>query len=130
MEAQEVAGCPFCNDFAAGRDVVCEKGDFFMRWDRYPVSEGHLLVIPKRHVECFAKLSVEESEGLGAAINEAIELVKAKVRQDAVNIGINDGAAAGQTVPHLHVHIIPRWAGDVEDPRGGVRGIIPGKARY
>jgi diadenosine tetraphosphate (Ap4A) HIT family hydrolase len=56
--------------------------------------------------------------------------VREKVGPDAVNIGINDGPAAGQTVPHLHVHIIPRRAGDVDDPRGGVRGVIPGKARY
>ena len=130
METQDLVVCPFCTDFAASRDVVSEKGQFFMRWDRYPVSEGHLLVIPKQHVRCFSELSIEESEGLGAAIKEAIELVKAKVSPDAVNIGINDGAAAGQTVPHLHVHIIPRWAGDVEDPRGGVRGVIPGKAQY
>lgn len=130
MGAQEVAACPFCNDFAAGRNVVREAGPFFFRWDRYPVSEGHLLVIPRRHVESFAELSLLESQSLGAALNEAIELVKAKVSLNAVNIGINDGRAAGQTVPHLHVHVIPRRTGDVDDPSGGVRGVIPGKRRY
>src|SRR5256712_10361629 len=116
MEAQDVAACPFCEDFAAGRNVVREAGSFFFRWDRYPVAEGHLLVIPKRHVEWFSDLSVPESQSLGSALNEAIELVKAKVNPDAMNIGINDGPAAGQTVPHLHIHVIPRWSGDVEDP--------------
>lgn len=130
METQDVARCPFCSDLVAGREIVCETGYFFMRWDRYPVAEGHLLVIPKRHVQYFSELSVEEGDALGAAIKEAVELVREKVGPDAVNIGINDGPAAGQTVPHLHVHIIPRRAGDVDDPRGGVRGVIPGKARY
>jgi len=87
-------------------------------------------VIPKRHVEWFSELSLIESQGLGSALQEAMELVKAKVNPDAVNIGINDGAAAGRTVPHLHIHVIPRRSGDVEDPRGGVRGVIPAKRRY
>ena len=130
MEQQEVAGCPFCDDFAAGRNVVHEAGPFFFRWDRYPVAEGHLLIIPKRHVEWFSELSASESQSLGSAMSEGIELVKAKVKPDAVNIGINDGPAAGQTVPHLHIHVIPRWSGDVKDPRGGVRGVIPSRKRY
>jgi diadenosine tetraphosphate (Ap4A) HIT family hydrolase len=130
MEAREVAGCPFCDDRAAGRNVVREAGPYFFRWDRYPVSEGHLLVIPKRHVEWFSELSLLESQSLGPALNDAVQLVRAKVNPDAVNVGINDGPAAGQTVPHLHVHVIPRWSGDVEDPRGGVRGVIPARRRY
>ena len=130
MEAQALDACPFCDDFAAGRNVVRAAGPFFFRWDRHPVAEGHLLVIPKRHVEWFSELSLIESQGLGSALQEAMELVKAKVNPDAVNIGINDGAAAGRTVPHLHIHVIPRRSGDVEDPRGGVRGVIPAKRRY
>src|SRR5262245_17125737 len=101
MDAEAIAACPFCSDFAAGRNVVHETGPFFFRWDRYPVADGHLLVIPRRHVEVFADLSILESQSLGSALNEAIQLVKAKVNPDAVNIGINDGPAAGQTVPHL-----------------------------
>jgi len=126
----ELATCPFCGDLATHNGIVSDTGDFFMRWDRYPVAEGHLLVVPKRHIQYFSELSFEETRALGAAIKAAVEIVQAKVGPEAVNIGINDGPAAGQTVPHLHVHIIPRRAGDVDDPRGGVRGIIPGKAQY
>jgi len=130
MATQEDARCPFCSEFAAGRGIVCKTDHFFMRWDRYPVSEGHLLVVPKRHIQYFSELSVEEAGALGSAIQEAIGIVRGKIGPDGMNIGINDGPAAGQTVPHLHVHIIPRRSGDVEDPRGGVRGVIPGKAQY
>jgi diadenosine tetraphosphate (Ap4A) HIT family hydrolase len=128
MGAQSISACPFCADLAAGRNVVRETGPFFFRWDRYPVAEGHLLVIPRRHVELFAELSGLESQSLGSALKEAVELVKATA--DGVNIVINDGPAAGQTVPHLHIHVIPRWSGDVDDARGGVRGVIPTKRRY
>lgn len=97
--------------------------------DAYPVSRGHTLILPKRHVESFFELSEAEREQVCEALKCAKDLL-ADYKPDGFNIGINDGAAAGQTVPHLHVHLIPRYYGDSEDPRGGVRWVLPAKARY
>jgi diadenosine tetraphosphate (Ap4A) HIT family hydrolase len=98
--------------------------------DAFPVAEGHVLVVPKRHVASLFDLPDEEL----AALWKLVALVRAKLaselKPDGFNVGLNDGAAAGQTVPHAHVHVIPRRAGDVADPRGGVRWILPAKARY
>ncbi|PRQ01230.1 DEAD/DEAH box helicase family protein [Enhygromyxa salina] len=98
--------------------------------DGYPVSEGHTLVIPKRVVASW----FQATEAERAAILQLVDRVKAdldrELQPDGYNIGINDGAAAGQTVAHLHVHVIPRWDGDVDDPRGGVRFVIPERGNY
>ncbi len=98
--------------------------------DRFPVAAGHLLVVPRRHVQRWAELTAAE----GLAVVEAIERARAEAARahapDGFTIGINDGPAAGQTVPHLHAHVIPRRAGDVTDPRGGIRWVIPDRARY
>jgi diadenosine tetraphosphate (Ap4A) HIT family hydrolase len=98
--------------------------------DGYPVSPGHTLVIPRRHIGSFFDLGVQEREGLMALLDQAKHVLDASFHPDGYNIGINDGPAAGQTVPHLHIHLIPRYHGDLPDPRGGVRWVIPGKARY
>jgi diadenosine tetraphosphate (Ap4A) HIT family hydrolase len=98
--------------------------------DAYPVSPGHCLIIPKRHVGSWFNTSTTEQTSILQLLAEG------KIRQDknyhpeSYNIGINDGQASGQTVPHLHVHLIPRYLGDQVDPRGGVRWIIPEKAKY
>ena len=97
----------------------------------YPVTKGHTLFIPKRHVQSFFDLDSNEKE----AIFELLELEREKlIQQDNLitgfNIGINDGSDAGQTVMHCHVHLIPRRNGDMSDPRGGVRGVIPEKQSY
>ncbi|WP_254051017.1 HIT family protein [Zoogloea sp. LCSB751] len=98
--------------------------------DGFPVSAGHSLIIPKRHVGSFFEVSPAEREGLLELLDQAKAAVDAAHRPDGYNIGINDGAAAGQTVPHLHLHLIPRFLSDVADPRGGVRWVIPEKADY
>lgn len=102
----------------------------FMVRDGFPVSKGHTLVIARRHVGSFFALTQGERE----AIFEALDSAKAELDREyapaAYNIGINDGEAAGQTVPHLHVHLIPCFEGDMADPRGGVRWIFPDKAAY
>lgn len=99
-------------------------------FDRYPVSEGHTLVIPKRHIETFFEATKEEV----AAMMEAVRNAKTKLDKDfspyGYNIGANNGECAGQTVPHLHFHVIPRYKGDVKNPRGGIRWVIPDKANY
>ena len=98
--------------------------------DGFPISPGHTLIIPKRHVGSFFELAAEERSELLALLDKAKLVVDKEFSPQGYNIGINDGAAAGQTVPHLHVHLIPRFGGDLPDPRGGVRWVIPGKAKY
>lgn len=120
--------CPFCPP-PADR-VFLETEAVVGFWDSYPVSPGHALLVPRRHVADWFAASRDEQAALGIAI-EAVKVEIEKLHQpDGYNIGINVGAAGGQTVFHLHVHVIPRYIGDVAQPRGGVRGVIPGKADY
>jgi diadenosine tetraphosphate (Ap4A) HIT family hydrolase len=98
--------------------------------DGFPVSPGHTLIIPKRHVRSFFDLLPEEREDLLALLDRAKKHLDTVFAPQGYNIGINDGQAAGQTIPHLHIHLIPRYEGDRVDPRGGVRWIIPEKADY
>ena len=99
--------------------------------DKYPVTLNHTLVVPKRVVATWFDATADERTALIALIDEVWRLLEAGTpRPDGYNIGINVGEAAGQTVRHLHVHVIPRYRGDVPDPRGGVRHVIPGKGNY
>lgn len=121
--------CPFCAK-VADRAFTHENDLAVAFPDGFPVSTGHTLVIPKRHEENFFRLSSAEQ----AAMLELVGKVQAELgkahQPQGFNVGINIGVAAGQTVFHAHVHVIPRYVGDVPDPRGGVRGVIPGKQRY
>ena len=121
--------CPFCN-LSSQIDIIYENSICIAFYDKYPVSPGHTLIIPKRHVSNYFELNKQESE----AINEMLQKVKVKIDEcfhpDGYNIGINVNEAAGQTVFHVHVHLIPRYIGDMEDPKGGVRGVIPNKQKY
>ncbi|WP_436037681.1 HIT family protein [Variovorax paradoxus] len=98
--------------------------------DGFPVSPGHSLVIPKRHIGSFFETSPQERAALLELLDQAQAAAATEFHPDGFNIGINDGAAAGQTVPHLHIHLIPRYLDDQSDPRGGVRWVIPDKADY
>ena len=120
--------CPFCS-LPAIRTVE-QNAHAVLILDAYPVSPGHSLVIPKRHVGSFFEVTQFERAALFALLDRATELVDHQHQPVGYNIGINDGAAAGQTVPHLHIHLIPRYDGDQPDPRGGVRWVIPEKADY
>ena len=120
--------CPFC-DLPAERIVAGNEIGLVIR-DAFPVSRGHTLVLPRRHVGLFFDLTANERSGLLDLLDQAKVSIATQFKPDGYNIGINDGAAAGQTVPHLHIHLIPRYAGDVPDPRGGVRWIFPEKADY
>ena len=120
--------CYFCN-LDPSRIVDSNEQCFVIR-DGFPISPGHTLVIPKRHVGSFFELTTEEREALIVLLHSAKQGLDSEYRPDAYNIGINDGPAAGQTVPHVHVHLIPRYEGDRDDPRGGVRWIMPEKAKY
>lgn len=118
--------CPFCNP----TEVWFQTDVGIVLWDAYPVSEGHALVVPKQHVASVYELSGDVQTELCKLVGEARSRLTEKFHPDGLNIGLNDGEAAGQTVMHAHIHVIPRWKGDVPDPRGGVRWIIPGKAAY
>lgn len=120
--------CPFCK-LPLGR-IVDENEHAVCIRDAYPVSPGHSLVIPKRHIGSFFETNDAERRALLALVDNTKRLLDTELRPDAYNIGINDGRAAGQTVTHLHIHLIPRYTGDRPDPRGGVRWIIPERADY
>ena len=120
--------CPFCS-LPSDRVVLRNASGVLVR-DAYPVSKGHSLVIPIRHIGSFFELSQAERTDLLRLLDQAQQGLEGIYKPDGYNIGINDGAAAGQTVPHLHIHLIPRYLGDLSDPRGGVRWVIPDKARY
>lgn len=120
--------CPFCT--LPAERVLDQNAHALWIRDGFPVSPGHSLVIPKRHVGSFFEISQEERAALLELLDQAQAAAKTEFRPDGFNIGINDGASTGQTVPHLHVHLIPRFQGDLPDPRGGVRWVIPEKADY
>jgi len=120
--------CAFCTLPSAR--VIDENATAIVIRDGYPVSPGHTLLIPKRHTGSFFDLSELERGDLLALLDRAKLVLDEELHPQGYNIGINDGAAAGQTVPHLHVHLIPRFDGDLPDPRGGVRWVIPAKAKY
>lgn len=120
--------CPFCT-LPASRIKADNEHAVLIR-DAFPVSPGHSLVIPKRHFGSYFETTDSERAAMQALLVEAKRVVDAEFRPQGYNIGVNDGAAAGQTVPHLHVHLIPRYAGDLADPRGGVRWVIPDRADY
>ena len=123
-----VPDCPFCT---LPTDRIISESDYTVTIrDGFPVSEGHTLIIPKRHVQSFFELQAVEKAAVLQALDEAKEILDQKFSTDGYNIGINDGEAAGQTIMHLHVHLIPRYKGDTPDPRGGVRWIFPEKAKY
>ncbi len=120
--------CPFCSP--PEDEIVIRNRWCYARRDRYPVSPGHLLLIPFRHFSDMFEASDEERRAMAELLDEAKELLDRERAPDGYNVGVNVGEAAGQTVMHAHVHLIPRYHGDVEDPRGGVRGAIPAQRTY
>lgn len=120
--------CPFCT--LPPERILLSTEHFKVIRDGFPVSPGHTLVIPHRHAGSLFELSEAEFAALWPVLKWVRANMAAEFAPDSVNVGVNDGAEAGQTVPHLHVHVIPRYAGDVTDPRGGVRWILPEKADY
>jgi len=122
-------GCVFCEiiDGKRSSTVLLETEAYICFLDKYPVADGHALIAPKTHIE-----TLEEAnwDVLFAFLQQAHTEVRERFNPDATNIGVNNGQEAGQTIPHLHWHIIPRYEGDLEDPRGGVRGVIPEKRIY
>lgn len=120
--------CPFCT--LPPERIVASSNLAVLIRDAYPVTPGHSLVIPKRHIGSWFEASEEERAAMLALLDIAKAMIDKEIKPDGYNIGINDGPAAGQTVPHLHMHLIPRFKGDVPDARGGVRWVIAAKAKY
>ena len=124
-----MADCPFCIRIARG-EIIIGNDVAAALYDRYPVSPGHTLIVPHRHIADFLAMTKEERTAVWALVDPARQNIEENHSPDGYNIGINIGISGGQTIPHAHLHVIPRYSGDVEDPRGGVRWIIPSKAAY
>ena len=127
MQPNESA-CPFCTLEKVGPTASNELAAAFP--DAYPISPGHTLIIPRRHVASFFDLESAEQSAMLELAKICQERLSATLHPTAFNLGVNDGPAAGQTVMHCHMHLIPRYDGDVDDPRGGIRWVIPAKAPY
>ena len=121
--------CPFCK-VESEREIIASSNLSLAFYDGFPVSPGHTLIIPRRHVASFFELTEEERLDLLKLVDKVRQVLEDSYHPDGFNIGINVGEAAGQSIFHVHVHIIPRYFGDVSNPRGGVRGVIPLKQNY
>lgn len=122
--------CLFCQWKEEKEEIILENEYAFARFDGYPVSDGHVLFMTKRHVKDFFETTIEERKAIFELVDKAKEILDKKYNPTGYNIGMNCGSSAGQTVMHVHVHLIPRYDGDVENPRGGIRGVIPRKQKY
>lgn len=120
--------CPFCR--IAPERVLAESAHAIVILDAFPVSEGHTLVVPRRHVASVFDLPGDVWDDLWRLAAEARDRLFEGTGVTDYNIGVNDGPAAGQTIPHAHIHVIPRRPGDVDDPRGGIRWVRPDRAAY
>ena len=119
--------CIFCNP---EREIIVENESAIAVFDSFPVSPGHALVLPRRHVAMLWELEDAEYDRCFRLVRETQSILAMRYGPDGFNVGANCGEAAGQSVWHAHIHVIPRYKGDVADPRGGVRHVIPLKAGY
>lgn len=121
--------CPFClaeNE----REIIMSSALSLSFFDGFPVSPGHALIIPRRHVASFFDLTQDERQDMFNMVDDVKRILDDRFHPDGYNIGVNIGEAAGQSIFHVHLHLIPRYSGDVPNPRGGVRGVIPHKQSY
>ena len=122
-----IPNCPFCNP---EREIIFRSAHCYAIYDHYPVNPGHVLVIPNRHTGNYFDLNQDEIRDLWDMVSDIKDFLDGKHKPDGYNIGFNVGQSAGQTIDHVHVHVIPRYAGDMEDPTGGIRHVIPEKGNY
>ena len=120
--------CPFCNPDPSA--LILEKTDVLAIWDRFPSTPGHALILPRRHVSDWFDTTSDEQMSMISALRDVRDRIAKDAVPDGFNIGLNVGKAAGQTIDHVHLHLIPRRLGDVADPRGGVRWVMPETAAY
>jgi diadenosine tetraphosphate (Ap4A) HIT family hydrolase len=124
-----MASCPFCEKIVR-RDFWFESELAVAFPDAFPLTPGHTLIVPRRHETDFFKLTEQEEQAIWRIMRVARKELEARFAPHGYNLGVNVGAPAGQTVDHVHIHLIPRYIGDVDEPRGGIRWIIPAKAPY
>ena len=129
LKRKENPTCQFCNP-GPERELIVESATAFAMFDKFPVSQGHALIIPKKHCADYFDLTFREQSACIFMLNTVKEILTKKFNPDGFNVGINVSEAGGQTVRHVHIHLIPRYKGDVTEPRGGVRGVIPEKKNY
>lgn len=129
LNRKEKTDCPFCNPDTE-RELIVESATAYAMFDKFPVSKGHALIIPKKHCADYFDLTFKEQSACIFMLNKVKEILEKRFEPDGLNVGINVGNEAGQTVNHVHIHLIPRYEGDVEDPRGGIRSVIPSKQKY
>ena len=115
--------CIFCSCLESNDEIIAENRFAFAVMDKFPVNEGHALIVPKRHYANFFEASEDEIKAIYSLLHEVKEMLDVQYEPAGYNVGVNAGYHAGQTIMHLHVHLIPRYEGDVENPRGGVRNI-------
>lgn len=128
MPEQQPPDCRFCLQGETG--ALDKNALALVKRDRFPLTQGHTLVIPRRHAQSFFELTPEEHAAICELVVRAKRRLDEEFKPDGYNIGVNDGGAAGQTIMHVHLHLIPRYLGDTADPRGGIRWIIPERADY
>lgn len=121
--------CPFCN-LDSNIEIISETATAVAFLDSYPVSKGHTLIIPKRHIGNYFDLKTHEQRALWILVNRCKKILTERYNPDGFNVGININEAAGQSIFHVHIHLIPRYKGDMKNPKGGVRGVIPEKQGY
>lgn len=124
-----IVGCVFCDKVLAGGLITANEAAIAFE-DAFPLSPGHTLIAPRRHESDFLALTLDEQLSIWRLVGSVKTHLDREFRPDGYNIGVNVGDAAGQTIGHAHLHVIPRYRGDVEDPRGGIRWILPAKAPY
>jgi len=126
---KESKHCPFCYP-DPDREIILEAEKAFAIFDKFPVTNGHCLIIPKRHVADYFDLTLQEQRACWLIVNRCKEIIQKEFNPDGFNIGININECAGQSIFHVHIHLIPRNKGDVENPFGGIRGVIPDRKEY
>jgi diadenosine tetraphosphate (Ap4A) HIT family hydrolase len=129
LAKESESDCPFCQPNKE-IELIAESATTFALFDKFPVNNGHALIIPKRHCSNYFELSFKEQSAATFMLNEVQEIILDKFSPDGFNVGININKSAGQTISHVHIHLIPRYPGDVDNPIGGVRGVIPAKQKY
>ena len=123
-----MSDCPFCK---TTKNQYLIEGEYsYAKFDGYPISKGHVLIISKEHISNYFELSEIVQKDMMNLVSKVKKLLDSKYETADYNVGINCGYLAGQTIDHVHIHLIPRRKGDVEDPRGGVRWVLPEKAKY
>lgn len=127
VQPPEIGQCIFCR---LNREIIAETRLSLAVFDTFPVSKGHALVVPRRHVVTIWDMTDEEYGDAFLLVRKVKDALQARFGTDAFNVGVNCGEVAGQSVWHAHIHVIPRYPGDIPNPRGGVRNIIPAKGQY